>query len=165
MLTRRKSDSLDAQIISGTYSVASNGYGSLTILPAGTLGDVNALGIYATDPNLNLSDPNNSPAPGGARRFGRRSGRSTLPARVSWSLKLTTAPASFAGNYALGFQDFIDTGIQSGELDFVGNATATSTAPALLTGNGTVSDPFDLLGRSFVFAQRKLHEPHHAGRE
>lgn len=45
--------------ISGTYSVASNGYGSLTVNP-GELGDISALGIYMTDPNLNLNDPNNT---------------------------------------------------------------------------------------------------------
>src|SRR6202167_2576310 len=45
--------------ISGTYTVASNGYGSMTIT-AGDLGDVSALGIYMTDPLLNLNDPNNT---------------------------------------------------------------------------------------------------------
>lgn len=134
---------VDAQIISGTYSVASNGYGSLTILPAGTLGDVSALGIYATDPNLNLSDPNNPTGGGGALV-------ADLDNNVAGSGVLVpqTDPstASFSGNYALGFQDFVDNGIQSGELDFVGNATASSVSPTLLTGNGTMSDPFDLLG-------------------
>jgi hypothetical protein len=137
---------LDAQPISGTYSVNSNGYGNLMILPANTLGDVNHLGIYATDPNLNLSDPNNSPAPGG--------NASALVADLDVNLAGTgvlvpqtdNSTSSFSGNYALGFQDFINTGTESGELDFVGNATATATAPMLLTGNGTVSDPFDLLG-------------------
>jgi len=137
---------LDAQIISGTYSVASNGYGNLMILPAGNFGDVSQLGIYATDPNLNLSDPNNPPSPGG--------NASALVADLDVNLAGTgvlvpqtdNSTASFAGNYALGFQDFINTGTESGELDFVGNATATATSPTLLTGNGTVSDPFDLLG-------------------
>ncbi len=46
-----------ASDISGTYSIASNGYGNLTITSE-TLDDVSALGIYMTDPNLNLSDPN-----------------------------------------------------------------------------------------------------------
>jgi hypothetical protein len=133
----------DAQPISGTYSVAANGYGSLTILPAGTLGDVSVLGIYATDPNLNLNDPNNTSGGGGALV-------SDLDLNLAGTGVLVpqtdNSTASFAGNYALGFQDFINTVTQSGELDFVGNATATATAPTLLTGNGTVSDPFDLLG-------------------
>lgn len=135
---------LDAQPISGTYSVASNGYGSLTISPAGTLGDVSVLGIYATDPNLNLNDPNNTASGGGGAVV------SDLDLNLAGTGVLVpqtdNSTASFAGNYALGFQDFINTVTQSGELDFVGNATATATAPTLLTGNGTVSDPFDLLG-------------------
>ena len=137
---------LDAQVISGTYTVATNGYGNLMILPAGNFGDVSQLGIYATDPNLNLSDPNSPPAPGG--------NASALVADLDVNLAGTgvlvpqtdNSTLSFSGNYALGFQDFIDTGTESGELDFVGNATATSVTPTLLTGNGTVSDPFDLLG-------------------
>lgn len=135
---------LDAQIISGNYSISTNGYGSLTILPAGTLGDVSVLGIYATDPNLNLNDPNNISSGGGGALV------ADLDVNVAGSGVLVpqtdNSTASFAGNYAFGFQDFIDTGLESGELDFVGNTTATSAAPALLTGNGTVSDPFDLLG-------------------
>ncbi|HXO04788.1 MAG TPA: hypothetical protein VN884_04055 [Candidatus Sulfotelmatobacter sp.] len=140
---------LDAQVISGTYSVASNGYGNLMILPVETLGDVSHLGIYATDPTLNLNDPNNTTSPGpesttsGALVVdldGNVAGSGVLVPQTD------NSTASFAGNYALGFQDFIDTGIESGEFDFVGNATATAAAPSLLTGNGTVSDPFDLLG-------------------
>src|SRR6202167_1298753 len=45
--------------IAGAYSIASNGYGSLTIA-AGDLGDVSVLGIYLTDPLLNLRGPNNT---------------------------------------------------------------------------------------------------------
>ena len=39
--------------ISGTYSIASDGYGSLTVT-SGNWGDFSALGVYMTDPNLNL---------------------------------------------------------------------------------------------------------------
>src|SRR3984957_18812682 len=139
----------DAQPISdGTFSVGINGYGSLTI-PSGQLGDVSALGIYATDPTLNLNDPNNTASPGAGNTFA-----SALVVDLDTNLigsgvlvpQTDNATASFAGNYALGFQDFVDDGVLvSGELDFVGNATATATAPALLTGNGVMSDPFYLL--------------------
>jgi hypothetical protein len=137
------------QITNGTFSVGTNGYGSLTI-PSGQLGDVSALGIYATDPALNLNDPNNTASPGAGNTFASAL-VVDLDANVIGSGVLVpqtdNATASFAGNYALGFQDFVDDGISvSGELDFVGNATATATAPALLTGNGVMSDPFDLLG-------------------
>jgi len=137
------------QITNGTFSVGTNGYGSLTI-PPGQLGDVSALGIYATDPALNLNDPNNTTSPGAGNTFASAL-VVDLDTNVAGSGVLVpqtdNATASFAGNYALGFQDFVDDGISiSGELDFVGNATATATAPALLTGNGVMSDPFDLLG-------------------
>ncbi len=140
----------DAQpITNGTFSVGTNGYGSLTI-PLGQLGDVSALGIYATDPTLNLNDPNNTTSPGAGNTFA-----SALVVDLDMNVagsgvlvpQTDNTTASFAGNYALGFQNLIDDGISiSGELDFVGNATATANAPALLTGSGVVSDPFDLLG-------------------
>ena len=137
------------QITNGTFSVGTNGYGSLTI-PPGQLGDVSALGIYATDPALNLNDPNNTTSPGAGNTFASAL-VVDLDTNVAGSGVLVpqtdNATASFAGNYALGFQDFVDDGISiSGELDFVGNATATATAPALLTGSGVMSDPFNLLG-------------------
>ncbi len=76
---------LPAAVISGTYSIASSGYGSLTIVP-GALGDVSALGVYVTDPNLNLNDPNNTTSGmGGAPccRYG------WCPRRWSWILNST----------------------------------------------------------------------------
>jgi hypothetical protein len=140
-------------ITNGTFTVGTNGYGSLTI-PPGQLGDVSALGIYATDPALNLNDPNNTTSPGAGNTFASAL-VVDLDQNVAGSGVLVPqtdhATASFAGNYALGFQDFVDDGISvNGELDFVGNATATATAPALLTGSGVMSDPFNLLlGASF----------------
>jgi hypothetical protein len=123
--------------ISGTYSIASNGYGSLTITP-GDLGDVSALGIYMTDPNLNLNDPNNTTSGlGGA-----------LVADMDVSLNSTgvltpqtdTSPASFAGNYAFGSQAHFGL-----EFDFVGQGSVTGGA---LSGTGLVSDPFAFFSAS-----------------
>jgi hypothetical protein len=127
--------------ISGTYSIASNGYGSLTIPPVsgvGQLGDVSALGIYMTDPNLNLLDPNNlSGFPGGG----------ALIADLDWIVVGTgilipqTSTASFGGNYAFGAQ--VDNGLNESsfgwEFDFVGQGPVSSLA---LDGTGLVSDPF-----------------------
>ena len=118
--------------ISGTYAIASNGYGNLTITP-GDLQDVSALGIYMTDPNLNLNDPNNTTSGlGGA-----------LVADLDTSLNGTgvltpqtdTSTASFAGNYAFGAQDY---NAISGEFDFVGQGSVTG---GVLSGTGLVSDP------------------------
>jgi len=129
----------DAQIISGTYSIASNGYGNLMIT-SGTLGDVSVLGIYATDPTLNLNDPNNTASGGGGAAVvdldGNVAGSGVLVPQTDIST------ASFDGPYALGFQDFVNNGATSGQFDFVGNATATASS---LSGSGVVSDPGEIL--------------------
>jgi len=61
-----------ASPIAGSYSISNalgattyNGYGSLTITP-GSLGYFTTVGLYMTDPNLNLNDPNNASGGGGA---------------------------------------------------------------------------------------------------
>ncbi len=55
---------LDAATIGGTYTIAGNGYGSLTI--TGGLLDVTQLGVYMVDPAINVKDPNNTSGGGGA---------------------------------------------------------------------------------------------------
>jgi hypothetical protein len=120
--------------ISGTYNVGTNGYGSLTIA-SGVLGDVSALGIYAVDPNLNISDPNNSTGGGGAVVVDLDNNVAGFGVLVP---QTDSSTASFSGNYALGFQDFTT----SGEFDFVGNATATASS---LSGGGVLSDPAEQL--------------------
>jgi len=136
----------DAQIISGIFSVTSNGRGSLAITPSplgnGDVVVVANLGIYATDPTLNLNDPNNTTSPGPASTV---SGALVvdLDTDIAGSGVLVpqtdTATTSFAGNYALGLQDFVST---VGEFDFVGNATVS---PGSLSGAGTLNDPADVL--------------------
>jgi hypothetical protein len=124
--------------ISGTYSIASNGYGSLTITP-GDLGDVSALGIYMTDPTLNLNDPNNTTSGLGGALV------ADLDTALNGTGVLTpqtdTSPASFAGNYAFGSQAYF----AGGEFDFVGQGSVTGGA---LSGTGLVSDPFTFFGAS-----------------
>ena len=124
--------------ISGTYSIASNGYGSLTITSA-SLGDVSALGIYMTDPTLNLNDPNNTTSGLGGALV------ADLDTAINGTGVLTpqtdTSPASFAGNYAFGSQ----ASFAGGEFDFVGQGSVTGGA---LSGTGLVSDPFTFFGAS-----------------
>ncbi len=127
--------------ISGSYSIASNGYGSLTITP-GDLGDVSALGIYMTDPNLNLNDPNNTTSGLGGALV------ADLDTFLNGTGVLTpqtdTSTASFAGNYAFGAQDFWGcNGVC--EFDLVGQGSVTS---GVLTGTGLLSDPFFAFGAS-----------------
>jgi hypothetical protein len=125
----------DAVAISGTFAVGTNGYGNLMIT-SGNFGDVTTFGIYATDPNLNINDPNNSSGGGGALVV-------DLDTNVAGSGVMVpqtdTSTASFAGNYGVGFQDL---NIE-GEFDFVGNATASGTN---FSGTGTLSDPAQILG-------------------
>jgi hypothetical protein len=127
----------DAQSVSGTFMLGTNGYGSLTINP--TLGPVSVLGLYATDPTLNLNDPNNTTSGGGGALI------VDLDTDIAGSGVLVPqtdiSTTSFAGNYALGFQDFVPE--LGGEFDFVGNATATAGS---LSGAGIVNDPGDVLG-------------------
>ena len=136
---------LEAAAINGTYSIQSNGYGSLTIgsTDDDLLLDVSALGIYMVDPNINISDPNNASGGGGALV-------ADLDVNVAGSGVLVPqtnpAPALFAGNYALGLQDFAPN---NGEFDFVGYAQdvtpASTTTSGTFAGAGTVSDPGELL--------------------
>jgi hypothetical protein len=127
--------------ISGTYSVGSNGYGNLSIT-SGTLGDVSTFGIYMTDPNLNLNDPNNT-----ASGFG-----GAVVADLDLSVNGTglllpqtdTNTASFAGDYAFGAQDYNYLSEGDGwEFDFAGQGSVTSLA---LKGFGLISDPWLAVG-------------------
>jgi hypothetical protein len=142
--------SLSAAAISGTYSIASNGYGSLTI-PA-FLEDASVLGIYATDPTLNLSDPNNKTTGlGGALIADLDEGLVGTGILIPQTDALTT---SFTGNYAFGAQVFFDnegecivTGgnaVKSNdcgggpwEFDFVGQGAVTAGA---FVGVGLIND-------------------------
>jgi hypothetical protein len=130
----------------GYYNVALNGRGSLMIPPE-ELGDVSALGIYLTDPNLNLLDPNNTASGlGGA-----------LVADLDTSLLGTgvllpqtdTASSDFTGSYAFGGQNLNDLNPGGGgvwgavgwEFDFVGQGSVTNLGFGSATA-GLLSDPF-----------------------
>jgi hypothetical protein len=129
--------------ISGDYFISKtvsgtsyNGYGSLAIT-SGTLGDLTALGIYMTDPNLNLNDPNSAMGGGGALLL-------ALDPFLAGGMGVVTpqtdtATTSFAGNYAFGAQAYFQPVSNPGwEFDFVGQGSVTS---GVLSGTGLVSDP------------------------
>jgi hypothetical protein len=131
----------NAASISGTYSVSNavggvtyNGYGSLTINP-GDLGDVSVLGIYLTDPTLNLSDPNNTTTGLGGALVADLDG---LDINGTGILVPQTSTASFTGNYAFGAQEY-NPNISGGEFDFVGQGSVTSLS---FGGTGLLSDPW-----------------------
>ncbi len=134
--------------ISGTYSMSSttNGYGSMTFTTA--IQDVSALGIYLTDPNLNLNDPNNtSSGLGGGVVLDLDS---ELAGGIGVLTPQTdTTTGSFSGNYGFGGQEFNDflaeTEDTDAEFDFVGEGTVAGLA---LNGTGVISDPFGSLGNN-----------------
>jgi hypothetical protein len=121
--------------ISGTYSITNNGYGSLRISP-GDLGSVTVLGIYMTDPNLNLNDPNNTTSELGGALV------ADLDANIDGTGVLVpqtdTSVASFAGSYAFAAHEYNQQGETGWEDDFVGQGTVTG---GILNGTGLVSDP------------------------
>ena len=127
-----------------TYSIGANGYGSLTIAN-GDLQDVSLLGIYMTDPTLNLNDPNNTATGLGGALITDLSliGSGVIVPQTD------TATASFAGNYGFGAQAFDGNNLGQ-EFDFVGQGAVASNA---LNGTGYISDPFaDFNGGTKVFS-------------
>lgn len=129
---------LTAQAIHGTYTLASDGYGSMTFSP--TYGDVSVFGIYAVDPTLNILDPNATTDGGGA-----------LVAEMDENLVGTgqlvpqtdVTVADFSGYYAFGAQGGTDAdGLF--EFDFVGALNVTEPGGSLV-GTGELSDPFGAL--------------------
>lgn len=135
------------QAISGTYTVSNavggttyNGYSNLTI-PNTPLSYVSNLGIYMTDPTLNLLDPNNTSGGGGALVLDLDA---TLSGGTGIVIPQTDmAQAHFSGNYAFGAQEYFSSGGVIYEFDYLGQGSIASLA---LTGSGLVSDPFDYFG-------------------
>lgn len=133
--------------ISGTYSIAANGYGNLTIAPS-QLGDLSAFGIYMTDPHLNLTDPNNtSNGLGGALLLDLDvptiNGTTTVLNGTGILLSQSdTSTSSFAGPYAFGTQAFHTPRIAplGSEYDFAGQTSVNSLV--LTSARGLLSDPF-----------------------
>jgi hypothetical protein len=154
---------LTAQSIHGTYTLASDGYGSMTFSP--TYGDVSIFGIYAVDPSLNILDPNATTDGGGA-----------LVAEMDENLVGTgqlvpqtdVVVADFAGYYAFGARGGTDAdGLF--EFDFVGAVTVTEPGGSLV-GTGELSDPFGALtgiGPTYTgvaFTDAAVPDPMHPGR-
>jgi hypothetical protein len=153
--------------ISGTYSIANNGYGSF-LISGGALGSVTTLGLYVTDPTLNLLDPNNPAAGlgGGALLLDLDL---TVAGGTGLMLPQTdNTTTDFTGDYAFGFQDDnfpLSTGLLF-EFDLVGEGTMTS---GTLKGTSLVSDPALTLGAKTANPGVKVNavplpDPSNAGR-
>jgi len=128
-----------AAIIRGVYSIPSDGYGSLTIAP-GDLGNATTLGIYLTDPNLNLIDPNNTTSGLGGALIAELDASIYATGVIVPQTDISTA--SFAGSYAFGAQAYQENAIGQ-EFDFAAQGIVSG---GVLTGNGLLSDPFHIYG-------------------
>ncbi|HXN18018.1 MAG TPA: hypothetical protein VN875_06770 [Candidatus Binatus sp.] len=162
-------DVLLASPIGGTFSIAANGYGSLSFGESDFGDVVETWGVYAVDPTLNILDPNNTTDTvdvGGA-----------LIAEMDTSLvgvgtivpQTGTAQTSFAGFYAFGGQG--ETTVSFDEFDFVGTGTVTAGATTnTLVGEGSLSDPFGeltdpgVLSSDATFNATATPDPDNAGR-
>ncbi len=140
-----------ASPISGSYSIAVNGYGSFSIGGFGG-GNVSALGLYATDPTLNINDPNNTTTDVGGGLFLDLDDALAGGAGVAIPQTDTTS-TDFNGNYAAGWQNFNDflgtTVCFDCEFDMVGQGTMASGGALSL--NSLVSDPFETLTAGGAF--------------
>ncbi len=134
---------VQAAAIAGTYQVQPNGYGNLSIT-SGNLGSITSLGMYFTDPTLNLNDPNNtSTGLGGALLL-------DLDAILTGGIGIITpqtdtSVTSFDGNYAVGWQDIneLDGVLYPREFDMLAQGSMVASADLNLTG--VFSDPFETL--------------------
>src|ERR1700678_149514 len=155
---------LTAATITGTYSLDSNGYGTINF--DGGFGNVATLGIYAVDPALNILDPNNPSAGGGVAVLAEMD--ENLVGIGALLPQADVAVTSFAGFYAFGAQGQTSAGFD--EFDFLGGATV-SEAATVFTGTGSLSDPFATLtggaeSRAATFSATAVPDtaPGHAGR-
>lgn len=152
---------LPASPIAGNYSIGNNGYGSI----ATSLGDISLIGLYLTDPNLNLSDPNNTSTGLGGALVADMGG--ILYGGTGVVVPQTdTSTANFTGKYAFGGQAFAAL-VTSGEFDFTGQGKVTNGA---FSGTGLLNDPLvTLTGSSGVnsgvkFGDTPLADPSNPGR-
>jgi len=132
--------------VAGSYSIASNGYGELHDTTG--WGAITQVGVYMTDPALNLLDPNNPTGGGGALLLDLdvndvHSSGVNLVGGVGIVIPQTdTSTASFAGNYAFGARDYFTLGPGQPEFDTVGLGTVSGASMAF-TGTGLVNDDLE----------------------
>jgi hypothetical protein len=139
-----------AGTIGGSYSIAANGYGSMSVAGFGG-GNVHTMQIYATDPTLNLNDPNNTTTDvGGALLLEFDSG-GLLAGGIGVAIPQTdTTSTDFNGTYTAGWQNFNDfTACTDCEFDMVSNGTMASGGALSL--NAEISDPFQTLAAGGSF--------------
>jgi hypothetical protein len=120
-----------AAAFTGTYTMSSNGYGSIAITP-GNMQDISALGLYLADPSINFADPNSSASAGG----GLRGLILDLDTKIVGSGELIVPGTQIAlpsGNFAQQLQ----ASSNNHEVDAVGFASISGTT---LTGTVDLND-------------------------
>jgi hypothetical protein len=137
--------------VSGTYTMSNvvsgttyNGYGALTFTKGtpSALYQVKNLGIYMTDPALNLLDPNNTTSGMGGALVLDLDTFLTGGTGVLVSQTDTTS-ANFNGPYTVAAQESFSAGGFFWEYDYLGQGAVSSLA---FSGTGDVSDPFAYFG-------------------
>src|SRR5580698_4767283 len=164
------SSGLEASL-AGTYTMGANGYGTPLAFTT-DFGDTTTWGLYATDPNLNLEDPNNTTGGGGALVLDLSQSTDVLPGTTGVIIPQTdsaTAATDFNGNYAAGWQNFnyYENGCGGCETDMVSQGSMVSAGALSLTGDD--SDPFATLTATTLttgdtFAGTPLADPINLGR-
>jgi hypothetical protein len=129
-----------AQPISGTYSIAANGYGSMTYINT-AFDESQTFGVYAVDPQLNILDPNDTTDGLGGALIAEMD--NNLVGTGSIVPQTDPSAASFTGNYTFGAQGFGSLGDEL-EFDFVGSGTVAA-GPGAFSGTGSLNDLFGAL--------------------
>lgn len=138
-----------ASAISGSYTVGTNGYASISLTGDG---DVTLLGLYLTDPMLNLNDPNNTTTDlGGALVIDLDSsttGTSGVPLPGGMGVitpQTDTTATDFSGTYVAGFQDYNAFNANCGGCEFDMIALFSMTSGTFSTTGADDSDPLDTI--------------------
>ncbi|MGD0543805.1 MAG: hypothetical protein ABSB65_05290 [Candidatus Acidiferrales bacterium] len=128
-----------AAAFNGSYTMAGNGYGSMTFTTGPTT-DVTAFGIYAVDPGLNILDPNNTTttaSEGGA--LIAELDTNLVGTGVLVPQEATPDFGDVADAYAfIGNGDTGNSATGAPEFDFLGEGTIDAGA---FSGTGALSDP------------------------
>jgi hypothetical protein len=130
---------LSAQVISGSYTLAANGYGTMTFnedVSDPGFGDIVTVGVYAVDPTINILDPNNTTDTASAGGALLAEMDTNLAGTGALIPQTDTTATDSTGNYAFGATGLLTT---PASFDFLGEA---NIAAAAFSGTGALSDPF-----------------------
>jgi hypothetical protein len=121
-----------ASLAGSTYTVNSNGYGSVTLATA-LDGNLQNFGAYLVDPALNMMDPNSTTGGGGAVLLDLDANNFGIGVIVPQS-----SGAVFAGNYAFNQDGNYQTVTLNPFLDIVGQVLSDGTS--MLAGKADFND-------------------------